>query len=172
MTRTTTPTTSRCATASCRGLADDPGSRSDSVRRRPEPARERPVVRAEPGAGRTTATLLYMGHAMDNGTIRNNKFNGDTVSFGPFGARTGWLIEGNEFDGNVSGHGPVLGLRVQREPGRRRSSGTTTSTRCCRHRPDLGRRRLDHGQHLRRQQLWPRSSSGAVSGVRSCRRMR
>ena len=53
--------------------------------------------------------LLYLGHAMDNGTIRNNKFNGDTVTFGPFGSRTGWLIEGNEFDGNVPGHGAYWG---------------------------------------------------------------
>ena len=53
--------------------------------------------------------LLYMGHAMDNGTIRNNKFNGDTVSFGPFGNRTGWVIEGNEFNGEVPGHGPYWG---------------------------------------------------------------
>ena len=54
--------------------------------------------------------LLYMGHAMDNGTIRNNLFNGDTVSFGPFGARTGWVIEDNEFNGNVPGHGKYWGF--------------------------------------------------------------
>ena len=53
--------------------------------------------------------LLYMGHAMDNGTVRSNKFHGDSVSFGPFGNRTGWLIEGNEFDGDVPGHGPYWG---------------------------------------------------------------
>src|ERR1041385_2517526 len=54
--------------------------------------------------------FFYMGHAMDNGTIRNNTFPGDSVSFGPFGARTGWLIEGNEFDGNVTGHGAYWGF--------------------------------------------------------------
>ncbi len=54
--------------------------------------------------------LFYMGHSMDNGTFRNNKFNGDSVAFGPFGTRSGWLIEGNEFDGNVSGHGPYWGF--------------------------------------------------------------
>jgi uncharacterized repeat protein (TIGR01451 family) len=54
--------------------------------------------------------LFYMGHAMDNGTIRNNKFHGDTVSFGPFGNRTGWVIEGNEFNGDVLGHGPYWGF--------------------------------------------------------------
>lgn len=54
--------------------------------------------------------LLYMGHSMDNGTVRNNKFHGDTVTFGPFGNRTGWLIEGNEFDGDVPGHGPYWGF--------------------------------------------------------------
>ena len=53
--------------------------------------------------------LLYLGHAMDNGTVRDNKFNGDSVSFGPFGNRTGWLIEGNEFDGDVPGYGPYWG---------------------------------------------------------------
>jgi hypothetical protein len=54
--------------------------------------------------------LLYLGHAMDYGMIRNNLFNGDSVSFGPFGNRVGWLIEGNEFDGNVDGHGPYWGF--------------------------------------------------------------
>jgi Tol biopolymer transport system component/outer membrane biosynthesis protein TonB len=54
--------------------------------------------------------LFYMGHDMDNGTIRNNKFHGDTASFGPFGIRTGWLIEGNEFDGDVPGEGPYWGF--------------------------------------------------------------
>ena len=54
--------------------------------------------------------LFYMGHAMDNGTIRNNLFNGDSVSFGPFGNRTGWVIEGNEFDGDVPGHSPYWGF--------------------------------------------------------------
>jgi hypothetical protein len=54
--------------------------------------------------------LLYMGHAMDNGTIRNNLVNGGTFTFGPFGARTGWIIEGNEFNGNVAGHGPYWGF--------------------------------------------------------------
>ncbi len=54
--------------------------------------------------------LFYMGHAMDNGTVRNNIFHGDTASFGPFGIRTGWLIEGNEFNGDVPGHGPYWGF--------------------------------------------------------------
>ncbi len=54
--------------------------------------------------------LFYMGHAMDNGTFRNNLFNGDSVSFGPFGERTGWVIEGNEFNGNVGAHGPYWGF--------------------------------------------------------------
>ena len=54
--------------------------------------------------------LLYMGHAMDNGTIRKNLFNGDSVSFGPFGERTGWVIEDNEFNGNVPGHGKYWGF--------------------------------------------------------------
>ena len=53
--------------------------------------------------------LFYMGHAMDNGTVRHNLFHGDTASFGPFGNRTGWLIEENEFDGDVPGHGPYWG---------------------------------------------------------------
>ena len=54
--------------------------------------------------------LFYMGHAMDNGTVQNNMFHGDTASFGPFGNRTGWLIKGNEFNGDVPTHGPYWGL--------------------------------------------------------------
>lgn len=54
--------------------------------------------------------LFYMGHAMDQGTIRNNLFNGDSVSFGPFGERSGWVIEDNEFNGNVGTHGPYWGF--------------------------------------------------------------
>ena len=65
---------------------------------------ERNLVTADNGQ------LLYMGHAMDSGTIRSNIFHGDTVSFGPFGARTGWVIEGNEFNGNVPGHGAYWGF--------------------------------------------------------------
>lgn len=65
---------------------------------------ERNLVTADNGQ------LLYMGHAMDNGTIRNNIFHGDTVAFGPFGVRTGWLIEGNEFNGDVPGHGAYWGF--------------------------------------------------------------
>jgi hypothetical protein len=46
----------------------------------------------------TDGYALYMGHAMDSGTIRNNLIRAD-FAFGPFGNRTGWIIEGNEFDG-------------------------------------------------------------------------
>jgi hypothetical protein len=53
--------------------------------------------------------MIYMGHAMDNGTIRNNYINGDSFAFGPFGARTGWVIDGNEFNGDVPGFGPYWG---------------------------------------------------------------
>jgi hypothetical protein len=53
--------------------------------------------------------FFYMGHSMDNGTVRNNKVNGDTFSFGPFGERVGWVIEANQFDGDVAGHGPYWG---------------------------------------------------------------
>jgi hypothetical protein len=54
--------------------------------------------------------LFYMGHAMDNGMIQNNTFHGDTVSFGPFGNRTGWVIQSNQFNGDVPGHGPYWGF--------------------------------------------------------------
>jgi hypothetical protein len=54
--------------------------------------------------------LFMLLHAMDNGTIRNNKINGGDFCFGPFGARTGWLIEGNEFDGDALGNGPYYGF--------------------------------------------------------------
>jgi uncharacterized repeat protein (TIGR01451 family) len=56
--------------------------------------------------------MIYMGHAMDNGTIRDNYINGDNFAFGPFGVRTGWLIEGNEFNGNVPGSGPYSGYGI------------------------------------------------------------
>lgn len=46
----------------------------------------------------TGGYTIYMGHSMDDGRIVNNLIRGD-FAFGPFGARTGWVIEGNEFDG-------------------------------------------------------------------------
>jgi hypothetical protein len=57
-----------------------------------------------------SCSMIYMSHAMDNGTIRNNYINSGAFTFGPFGVRTGWLIEGNEFDGNVLGYGPYYGF--------------------------------------------------------------
>lgn len=45
--------------------------------------------------------FLYCGAVMDSGTVRNNYIQTYEFSFGPFGQRTGWLIEGNEFDGNL-----------------------------------------------------------------------
>jgi len=56
--------------------------------------------------------MIYMGHAMDYGTIRNNYINGDSFAFGPFGNRIGWVIEGNEFNGDVPGLGPYSGYGI------------------------------------------------------------
>lgn len=56
--------------------------------------------------------LLYMGHAMDGGRIADNYINGDSLAFGPFGDRTGWVIEGNVFDGDVPGFGPHYGYGI------------------------------------------------------------
>ncbi len=51
--------------------------------------------------------MLYLGHTMDAGTIKDNYFNGHAFMFGPFTGTassnpTGWTIQGNEFDGTVS----------------------------------------------------------------------
>lgn len=55
---------------------------------------------SEPSGG-GCAYFLLMEATMDHGTIRNNYFNTDNVAFGPFGQRTGWVIDGNEFDGTL-----------------------------------------------------------------------
>lgn len=56
--------------------------------------------------------MLYLGHAMTGGTIADNYINGDSFSFGPFGAPDGWTISGNEFDGNVPGYGAYWGYGI------------------------------------------------------------
>jgi hypothetical protein len=58
-------------------------------------------------------SVLYMGDAMDSGTISNNYINASGVTFGPFPAPTapaGWMIEGNELNGTLSGHGDYWGF--------------------------------------------------------------
>jgi len=56
--------------------------------------------------------VLYAGNAMNNGTISNNYINASGFAFGPDPAPanpTGWVIEGNEFNGNLAGQGDYAG---------------------------------------------------------------
>jgi hypothetical protein len=47
--------------------------------------------------------MLYMGHVMRDGAIRDNTIVSAGFAFGPFGQPDGWVIEGNTFDGDVPG---------------------------------------------------------------------
>ena len=54
--------------------------------------------------------MLNLGHTMQRGTIRDNFINGAGFAYGPFGPTSGWLIEGNEFDGYPPGKYKYFGV--------------------------------------------------------------
>ena len=71
---------------------------------------ERNFVQNLIAGAHSTCYMLNLGHTMNNATIRDNFINGAGFAYGPFEPTSGWLIEGNEFDGYPPGEYRYFGV--------------------------------------------------------------